>query len=124
MKYLFFTIFLLTLLSCRHKPTLPDSSVQKPDTLIPREKMIRIITDVHLAEASIAYLKNKGSRDKYLNEDYLNAVFTKYKISGKTFTSNFNYYKQDQADLLKMYEKVVKNLEEMKTMGKAGKKGP
>ena len=114
MRYFFYGFLFLAVISCSQKKPLPEAEIQRPDTLISREQMIRVITDVHLAEAAISYVKNKGSQTKYVNEDYLNVVFEKYKISKETFTSNFNYYKQDQADFLKMYEKVIRNLDEMK----------
>lgn len=124
MKHLFSAFFLLLFLGCSHQKPIPEEKVRRPDTLIPREQMIRVITDIHLAEAAIASLKNKGLQTQYLTEDYFNAVFGKYKISKETYTSNFNFYKNDQEDFLKMYEKVVRNLEEMKKLVKPGEKKP
>ena len=84
--------------------------------------MIRILTDVHLTEAALAHFKNKGQYTENMTEDYYDAIFTKHKISKNTFTSNFNYYKLDQAEFIKMYDKVIRNLEDMKKSEKPGKK--
>jgi hypothetical protein len=73
--------------------------------------MVRILTDMHLTEAALGYTKATGKSKKALIDDYYNAVFAKYKISRKNFESNFDYYKNDQENLLKIYEDVIKNLE-------------
>jgi hypothetical protein len=121
MKYLFGLLLLSIFICCKHQPSTSEQEFQKPDSLISREKMIRILTDVHLAEAAIVYLKNKGDQTKNLTEDYYSAVFSKYKISKETFTSNFNYYKQDEQDFMKMYEEVIRKLESMKTTARSKK---
>ena len=122
MKYLFCLLILFSFTCCKHEQSQSHSDSQKPDTLISRERMIRILTDVHLTEAALAHLKNKGNNTRNLTKDYYDAIFKKHKISNNTFTSNFNYYKLDQAEFLKMYEKVIRNLEDMKKSEKTGQK--
>ena len=103
--------------ACKNQQSPSDTDLQKPDSLISRSQMVRILTDVHLTEAALSYLKNKGGSPKSLSNDYYNAVFSKYKISRKNFDANFNYYKSDQENLIKMYEEVIKNLEILKKQG-------
>jgi len=122
MKYLFCLLILFSFTCCKHEQSQSHSDSQKPDTLISRERMIRILTDVHLTEAALAHFKNKGKITGNLTEDYYDAIFKKHKISKNTFTSNFNYYKLDQAEFIRMYEKVIRNLEDMKKSEKTEKK--
>ena len=118
--FLWFFIF-STLIACENHQSTYTGDPKKPDSIISRDQMVRILTDVHLAEAALAYLKTRGEQTKGFSNDYYNAVFSKYKISRKRFTSNFDYYKRDQEDLIKIYDEVIKNLEVMKPLGKPTK---
>jgi hypothetical protein len=97
--------------ACKNSQSPSGSDIQKPDTLINRSQMVRILTDVHLTESAISYLKTKGEATKRLTNDYYNAVFSKYKISRKNFESNYEYYEQNPEELVKIYEQVISNLE-------------
>lgn len=117
MKYFLWLFIFPALFACRNQQSPSGSDLQQPDTLISRSQMVRILTDVHLTESVLTYLKTKGEASKSLSDDYYNAVFSKYKISRKNFESNFNYYKRDQEDLEKIYEEVINNLESLKNQG-------
>jgi hypothetical protein len=78
--------------------------------------MVRILTDVHLTEAAVSYLKGKGEQ-RDISPAYYDAVLSRHKISRKCFESNFNYYNRNQEDLLKIYDEVIKNLEILKKQG-------
>jgi hypothetical protein len=111
----FFIIFVL--FACRNRQSSSGTEFQKPDSLISRSQMVRILTDVHLTEAALAYIRTRDKSDKDLTGDYYNAVFSKYKISRKNFESNFDYYKKDQEGFIKIYEDVILNLENLKLPG-------
>jgi hypothetical protein len=117
MKHLLWFFILLDLFACKNQQSPSHTEFPKPDTLIPRTQMIRILVDVHLTEAALAYSKTSGESKKKLINDYYNAVFAKYKISKKNFESNFDYYKNNQEDLIKMYEDVISTLEKLKKKG-------
>jgi hypothetical protein len=121
MKNFLWVFIILVLFACKNRQPASVTEVQKPDSLISRSQMVRILTDVHLTEAALAYIRTKEKSDKDLSGDYYNAVFSKYKISRKNFESNFDYYKRDQDGLIKMYEDVILNLENMNTQGKSKK---
>jgi hypothetical protein len=117
MKYFLWLLIIPALIACKNQQSPSVSDRQKPDSLISRRQMVRILTDVHLTEAAVSYLKTRGDASKSLTEDYFTALFSKYKISRKNFESNFDYYKRDQEDLIKIYEEVIKNLETLKKQG-------
>jgi hypothetical protein len=121
MKYFLWSLISLSLFACKNPQSPSVADLQKPDSLIPRRKMIMILTDVHLTEAALSYIKTKGETPKRLTSDYYNAVFSKYKISQKNFESNFDYYKRNQEELLMIYEEVIKNLEILNKQGQPKK---
>ena len=113
MRYLFLFLIFLTLAACGPRQSSSLQDIPKPDTLLSKEKMIRILTDIHLIEASLAQLRNKGDFDKRLPEEYYKVLFARYKISRKMFEANFDYYKQEQEAMIKMYEQIIGNLDRM-----------
>ena len=121
MKYFPWSFMILVLFACSGQQPTSGTDLQKPDSLISRNQMVRIITDVHLTEAALAYIKNKGEAKTDIAKDYYDAVFSKYKISRKNFESNFDYYKRDQEELIKIYEAVIRNLEILKKQGQPKK---
>ena len=116
-KYFPWLFIILVLFACKSKQSPSGTEVQKPDSLISRKQMVRILTDVHLTEAAVSFLKTKGDASASLTADYYTAVFSRYKISRKNFESNFDYYKRDQEDFIKIYDEVINNLEILKKQG-------
>jgi hypothetical protein len=103
---------MILLISCNPGgPVSSDQDAPRPDTLIERDTMIRIMTDMHLTEAAVTFLRNKGQRETGQTDKYFVALFSKYRISKELFESNFDYYKADQEEFIRMYEEVIKNLE-------------
>jgi hypothetical protein len=93
------------------------------DSVIPRNKMIRILVDVHLVEASLNLQKGRGSNVSFLTQNYYQWLFTRYHISQQRFRDNLNYYKSDPESFSKMYDEVVKNLnDKAKKTGEPGNK--
>jgi hypothetical protein len=118
MKYSLWFFIIITLFACKKHQEPAGNEIQKPDSIISRRQMVMILTDVQLTEAAMGYLTTKGDPKKNLSaDDYYNAVFSKYKISRKNFETNFDFYKRDQEDLIKIYEEVIKNLENMRKKG-------
>jgi hypothetical protein len=120
MRRLLWIFIFLSLFSCRNDHAGGLSGASTPDTVIERSEMIKILTDVHLAEAAISSLKTKGDTSENLSADYYNAVFSKYKISLKNFRMNYDYYCRKPDEMIKMYEEVVNNLDALKKKNYAG----
>jgi len=114
MKYFLWFLIIPALFACNKQQSPPGSDPQKPDSLISRRQMVRILTDVHLTEAAVSFIRTRGDAPKNLTGDYFTAVFSKYKISRKNFESSFDFYKRDQENLIKIYEEVIGNLERLK----------
>jgi hypothetical protein len=115
MKYFLFLLVVISMVSCSNKQSsvlVPD--YRKPDSLIPRSRMVRILTDVQLAEAAISSVKAKGDAPENLSRDYYNAVFSKYRISKKNYEENVGYYANKPEEMIKMYDEVITSLENLK----------
>lgn len=76
----------------------------KPDDLIPKEKMVELLTDLYIASAAKMY-RNK---DKERNVDYTFLVFQKHGIDSARFRRS-NYYYTTKID---EYEKIFLEAEE------------
>jgi len=124
MRVLLFILLLFTMIGCnpgKNPGKNPGLTIEiKPDSLIPEAQMIRILTDLHLTEGALAYLKNHGKDNKDLARQYYNVLFSKYKISKKRFSENLEYYQGDQENFLKMYNEVIKQLNALSPKEKRG----
>ncbi len=101
---LFITIVAMVI-SCNKSP------VEKPENLIPRDKMVDVIYDLSVLDAL------KSQRPIYLEQNNINPrtfVFEKYKIDSLQFAKSDQYYASDLTEYKKMYDEVSHRLEERK----------
>lgn len=81
---------------------------QKPGNILPEDKFIEVIKDMHLADAIIS---EKGYKESRLDSgSYYNSVFKKHNISRREFDENLKYYANHPKQLSAMYEKVIVQL--------------
>ncbi|MEI7980527.1 MAG: DUF4296 domain-containing protein [Bacteroidota bacterium] len=80
------------------------------DSLISREKMVRLLVDIHIIEAALVVKRSDGGEQDDLSVQYYKAVFRKYGISRYRYDQNMKFYRQDPEEFGKMYEEVVSNL--------------
>lgn len=85
-----------------------------PESVIPRDTMISILSDMHLAEAAIQ-LRNMGSGDTARAESYARYryVFKKHNISIGQFRQSFAFYRSQPEYFNKMYKEVITRLSEI-----------
>ena len=101
MKKLFSLAFIILIcISCNdNKNTLPEG-------IIPRDSMIVILADIHIAEAK---LQNAGPafRDKTFKSAYLQQVLRKAGVDSSRFLGSFDYYSSHPEIFSIMYEQVI-----------------
>lgn len=95
MKIIFaFLSIIILLFSCQ-------GTVEKPDNLIPEDKMIDILYDLALLE---------GIKDDYsINQQSLHPdqfIYEKYKIDSLQFVQSNGYYASDVQNYKEMYQKL------------------
>ena len=112
------TLFLyMFLFACSHKQT---ESI--PDTILPKEKMAEVLTDVHLLEAMMntnTLTPGKISSTNIAIPPAID-VFKKNNISKKQYDESFDFYTKHPEMLSEIYQQVLNNLSKMQaqTMNK------
>lgn len=104
----YFLIILITALvvSCS-KSTV---NYKKPDNLIPKEKMVDILYDMHLAVGT----SNLQNVNLEKNRNYVSLVYEKHKIDSTTFAISNIYYTAEIEVYEEIFEEVEKRLKEIK----------
>lgn len=99
-KYYFF--FLLILFSC---------SETKTERIIPEDKMVNILVDIHLTEGKVNGI-HLGSVDSSLivYNYFEKQVFKKYQVDSTSFNKCLNSYLREPTELKKLYLKVTKKI--------------
>lgn len=96
-----FAVFIL-IVACESKV-----NYEKPENLIPRETMIDMLYDMHLAVGT-SNLKNKhGEKDR----NYMSLVYQKYGVDSTRFAISNIYYTSQAVEYEEMFEEVERRLE-------------
>lgn len=105
MKYAPIAIALLFLAGCQdvEKP-------EKPENLIPKEKMVSILTETYLGNAA-ASINNRTMREKGIELDSF--VYAKYGIDSVQFAKSNAYYTTDLDAYADIFQQVETRLLEV-----------
>lgn len=91
---------LFVFIGCNH-------TIDKPDNLIEKDKMIDILYDISLLEA----IKSQNIRGGISNKNANTYLYKKYKIDSIQFAQSNKYYASDIEEYKKMFEEVKSRLE-------------
>lgn len=80
---------------------------KKPENLIPKDSMILLLTDMHIA-ASAKFMKNKN-QERDIN--YLTLIYENYKIDSTRFKISNIYYTSKFEEYNTILQEVKKNLQ-------------
>ncbi|WP_052184282.1 DUF4296 domain-containing protein [Psychroserpens sp. Hel_I_66] len=100
MKKVVVILIFMVLVSCQF-----SSAPEKPDNLIPKDKMVDILYDVSILNAAKGTSKGILENNGVFPEDF---VFEKHKIDSLQFAKSNEYYGFN----LEEYEVIVANLEQ------------
>lgn len=104
MKNKFVLVLLLTsLLSCQD-----ISDAEKPDNLIPEDKMVNVLTELALINAAKSYNLNQLQDQSFQPSKFL---YAKFGIDSVQFARSNQYYTSRIDDYKQIFEKVKTNLE-------------
>ncbi|MCB0738235.1 MAG: DUF4296 domain-containing protein [Bacteroidetes bacterium] len=109
MKYLFSVLMIMAILSaCKEKP----SELAPPKDILPKDKMIDVLSSIHLAEAE-AHLGRipRGVQDSIA---YLNYTETlkKHDLSVEEFEKSMKWYSETPEVFRPMYDRVIEQIKE------------
>jgi hypothetical protein len=87
--------------------------VEVPEDVIPRDTMIVVLAEIHLAEASIQVL-NVEVKDslRAVSFGFYHHIFSKHKITQELFKKSFDYYRSEPTYFHAMYDEVITHLSE------------
>lgn len=103
---LYFFLF-LTLVSCQDL-----KKTEKPDDLIPEEKMIEVLTELSLVNAARNYNKQKLESTGVKPEEY---IYEKFDIDSLQFERSNGYYTEKYDQYERIYDSVKVRLQIIKT---------
>ncbi len=87
--------------------------VEVPADVIPRDTMIIVLAEIHLAEASIQVLNvDVNDSFKAVSFGLYNYIFSKHKITQELFKKSFDFYRSEPAYFHAMYDEVITHLSE------------
>lgn len=101
-------VFILSvLIGCSKK------EVEIPDDVIPRDTMIVVLAEIHLAEATIQVLNvDLNDSTKIASFGLYRHIFSKHKITQELFKKSFDFYRSEPAYFHAMYDEVITYLSE------------
>lgn len=93
---------------------LPGTGCSKeeriPAHIVPKEKMVSILTDVHELEAKVNLLRLENDSSTRLFKEQQALIFEKHNVNDSVYNLSFTYYMR-RVDLMnKIYEAVVDSL--------------
>lgn len=99
---------ILTLLACNNGPSRPKDAIDEAT-------MAKILAEIHLTEAKVSRLSFKDYDSTKIAYKYLEQqIMTKYKTDTARYRASYNYYVTNPEQMTKLYDNVLKNLEELK----------
>ncbi len=101
-KQLLIILAILLIISCESKV-----NYEKPEDLIPKETMIDLLYDMHLAVGT-TNLRNKSNEK---DRNYMSLVYEKYGIDSTRFAISNIYYTSQAVEYEEMFEEVERRLE-------------
>lgn len=112
-KYIGTILLLLICISCAEK------LIEKPDNLIPKDKMVMILKDMAIVNAAkgtnLGKLKDNGIEPTTF-------IFEKYEIDSAQFVDSDRYYASLPLEYESLYKQVEAGLEQQREEVEAAKK--
>lgn len=103
---------LMGLLVWACQPTTTDQT-QPPDNLIPADKMVLILTEVHIAESRVSKLGLSAADSSAMIYRRLERqIYRKLAVDTAAYHRSYTYYAANPTKLEAIYKEVVKNLQE------------
>src|SRR5688500_10614741 len=99
MKWLLCIFLTVFLLSC--------SGDKIPEEILPRDKMIDVMIDIHLAEAAISTQQIYGENANQKAADYYDRVFRQHGIRKEEFRKSFDWYTAHPEIFKEVYDELI-----------------
>lgn len=104
-RFLILFLILLTFTACESKV-----NYQKPEKFIPKEQMIDLLFDMHIAVGTSNIPNLKLEKDR----NYMSIVYEKYGVDSTQFKLNNIYYTSNIEEYEEIFEEVELRLQKLK----------
>ena len=81
-----------------------------PSDILSKEKMVKVLVDIHLAEANVTIKNLAGDDANKLATAYYQHIYKSHRISKEEFKKSFLFYSQHPQLLEKIYDEVLSEL--------------
>ncbi len=88
-----------------------------PEGILPTDKMVSILTDIHELETKVANLKLTYDSSSLLYKQQQDSIFKKHQVTDSVYTESFDYYLQQVELLDEIYAAVVDSLSLRRNVG-------
>jgi len=107
MKYILYIIlgFVIIVSGCSN-----NKDRDKPENLIPRDNMVKVLADIQLIEASIKLNNNRKLKKEEYTYYYYQYLFEKHNITEEEFNISLEYYQAHIYTLDTIYIDVISEL--------------
>lgn len=96
-----------------------SSETSVPEGVLPREEMVSLLTDMHLAEAAATFKTSGGAATNQFAKSQDEYIFRIHKTNKKQFDRSFSYYSSDPAVMNEMYKEIINELSKMQASTQA-----
>lgn len=86
-----------------------SSCAKSEAPVIPREKMVKILSDLQISEAAAGNLSPE--KKDSISRIYKQQIFKIHKVTDSDFEQSLKIYSKDPVELEKIYEKVLTELD-------------
>ena len=104
---LLFAVLLSGLSSCH------NTTVSKPDKLIPKDKFVKMMVDIYVISGLNTDIRNPKALQKVTPTDLYYSVLKKYSVADTVFIRSLIYYSSFPKEFEKMHVEIVDNLNQM-----------
>lgn len=88
-----------------------DPVQEKPVNMIEKGLFIEVLSELQIVESVYLKSTDKPSAKKQQLAENNKAVLAKFELSAAQFDSSMNYYKQNPAEMMAIYDSVIVTLE-------------
>ncbi len=106
-KFLYVLALSLPLVACTHEPPPTEAP---PADIIPVEKMVSIMADLQMTEASIGLMPLSHSKAvaRYAKDE--DSILKKHQVDSLRYQKSYGYYITQRNTVKKLYEMVMDTL--------------
>jgi hypothetical protein len=102
-----FSLVFLAFVSCDKLP------VEKPENLVNKREMIKMLTDIHIAESTFNHMRYDTIIRNSSSANFYYSVLEKYQVPDSVFEKSYVFYLSTPKKFEEMYREVMNNLSEI-----------